>query len=175
MPSATSPLTRCNRSVLHLLLSWMIDVLLMLALKSVSLASKDVKDWTPFRSETRRSSLLVRKKSCFLSEMLVVYARFSLYTSCRYFWVLEILLQKLCVTRTCLRDGSYRLKEKKQRFVKSYVINGYENVKPFKSNYIRFIWAPRQGMKPTKEHTLRLERLQHKFSITKGVIRKRHK
>ena len=34
----------CNRSVLHLLLSWMIDVLLMLALKSVSLASKDVKD-----------------------------------------------------------------------------------------------------------------------------------
>ena len=112
MPSATSPLTRCNRSVLHLLLSWMIVVLLMLALKSVSLASKDVKDWTPFRSETRRSSLLVRKKSCFLSEMLVVYARFSLYTSCRYFWVLEILLQKLCVTRTCLRDGSYRLKEK---------------------------------------------------------------
>ena len=129
MPSATSPLTRCNRSVLHLLLSWMIDVLLMLALKSVSLASKDVKDWTPFRSETRRSSLLVRKKSCFLSEMLVVYARFSLYTSCRYFWVLEILLQKLCVTRTCLRDGSYRLKEKKQHFVKSYVINIHMDVK----------------------------------------------
>ena len=129
MPSATSPLTRCNRSVLHLLLSWMIDVLLMLALKSVSLASKDVKDWTPIRSETRWSSLLVRKKSCFLSEMLVVYARFSLYTSCRYFWVLEILLQKLCVTRTCLRDGIYRLKDKKQRFLKSYIININMDVK----------------------------------------------